>query len=134
MSGGVLAVVFGDEERQVEGLAPVEPWVAGGLIAVMQVAFGEVVSATGAFGDVVPGEFEVNATGMGAQGAVDFKEAGDFGEDIVEVTGLLAAGGYGCVGMHRIAHPGDRGAASGDLLHQRWQYISDPVGAHAGGI
>src|ERR1039458_8966455 len=125
MNGGVLAVVLGDEERQVEGLAPVEARVAGGLVAVLQVALGEVVPAAGAFGDVVPGEFEVDATGMGAQGAVDFEEAGDFGEDVVEVTGLLAAGGYGCVGVHRIAYPGDPGAASGDLLHGRRQRISD---------
>ena len=123
MNGDVLAVVLGDEERQIEGLAPVEAGVAGGLIAVMQVALGEVMPAAGAFGDVVPGEFEVDAAGMGAQGAVDFEETGDFGEDVVEVTGLLAAGGHGCVGVHRIAHPGDRAAAGGDRLHERWQHL-----------
>src|SRR5689334_13294730 len=33
VNGSVLAVVFSDEERQVEGLAPVEARVARGLIA-----------------------------------------------------------------------------------------------------
>ena len=38
MDGSVLAIVFRDEERQVERLAPVEAGVAGGLVAVVQVA------------------------------------------------------------------------------------------------
>ena len=55
-----------------------------------------------AFGDVVPGEFEVDATGMGAQGPVDFEEAGDFGEDVVEVTvsALAVVEVLACIGSH----------------------------------
>ena len=118
MDGSVLAIVFRDEERQVERLAPVEAGVAGGLVAVVQVALGEMVPAARAFGDVVPGELEMDAAGMGAQGAVDFEEAGDLGQDVVEVAGLVTAGGYGRVGVHRVAHPGDRGAVGGGFHDQ----------------
>src|SRR5690242_854538 len=65
--GGVLAVHVGDAERQVEGLAAVEPWVAGGLIPLPQVAFGDVLPAAQAFCDVVAGELDMDPTGVGAE-------------------------------------------------------------------
>src|SRR5215472_4879150 len=74
---GVLAVHVGDEERQVEGLAAVEPGIARGLVPVAQIAFGDVLPAAHALGDVVAGELDVDAARVGAERAVHLEEAGD---------------------------------------------------------
>jgi hypothetical protein len=48
----VVAVQVGDAEGQVQGLAAVEAGIACRLVAVAQVALGDVVAAAGALGDV----------------------------------------------------------------------------------
>src|SRR5271157_370136 len=97
----VLAVQVGDAEGQVQGLAAVEAGIACRLVAVAQVALGDVVAAAGALGDVVAGEFDVDAAGMSAEYAVHLEESGDFVEHVVEVPGLVAAGRFHRVAVHR---------------------------------
>src|SRR5262249_53409509 len=88
---GVLAVHAGDPERQVEGLAAVEAGVARGLVPVAQVAFGDVLPAAHALGDVVAGELDVDAARVGAERAVHLEEAGDLVQHVIEVAGPVAA-------------------------------------------
>jgi len=129
----VVTVQAGDSEGQVERLAAVEAGIAGRLVAVDQVALGDVVAAAGALGDVVAGEFDVDAAGMSAECAVHLEESGDFVEHVVEVPGLVAAGRFHRVAVHRVAYPGHRGPAGGHLLDQRGQRLADPPRAHPGG-
>src|SRR5215475_11855778 len=68
-------VQVGHAEGQVEGLAAVEPGIARRLVAVAQVALGDVVAAADALGDVVAGELDVDAAGMGAERPVHLEEA-----------------------------------------------------------
>src|SRR5215472_5959781 len=111
-----MAVQVGDAEGQVEGLTAVEPGIARRLVAVAQVALGDVVAATNALGDVVAGEFDVDAARMSAERAVYLEESGDLVQHVVEVPGLLAAGRFHRVAVHRVAYPGNRGPGGGHLL------------------
>ena len=84
-----------------------------GLVALVQVGLDDLVAAADALGDVVAGELDVDAAGVGAEGAVDLEEARDLVEDVVEAAGLVAARGLERVAVHRVADPGDRGAVAG---------------------
>src|SRR5690349_4522521 len=99
------AVQVGDAEGQVEGLAAVEPGIARRLVAVAQVALGDMVAAADALGDVVTGKFDVDAAGMSAERAVNLEESGDLVEHVIEVPGLLAAGRFDGVAVHWVAYP-----------------------------
>src|SRR5215831_11886392 len=72
----VAAVQPGDAEGQVQGLAAVKSGIARGLVAVAEIAFGDVVPPADAFGDVISGEFDVDAARMSTQAAVHLEEAG----------------------------------------------------------
>mgnify|MGYP002809388016 CR=1 FL=1 len=61
---------LGDSECQVDALPSVEAWVADGLVAAVQVGVNQFVAAAEAFGDVFAGQFDVDAAGPGALGAV----------------------------------------------------------------
>src|SRR4051812_6655366 len=66
-----------DEERQLQGLLRVEPRVARGLIPVGEVLVDDRLGAAEAFGDVLAGELDVQAAGVGLQLAVDLEVAED---------------------------------------------------------
>src|SRR5439155_10779997 len=51
---------FGHLERQIERLASVEPRVAAGLVALLEVVAEHFVAATEALGDVLAGELDVH--------------------------------------------------------------------------
>ena len=89
----------------------VEPRVAGRLVALVQVVLEDLVAAADALGDVVAGELDVDAAGVGAERAVDLEEALDLVQHVVEAAGLVAAGRLEGVAVHRVADPGDLGAA-----------------------
>src|SRR5690348_18445218 len=99
------AVQVSDAEGQVQGLTAVEPGVARGLVPLAQVGFGDVLAAADALGDVVAGEFDVDAARVRAERAVHLEEARDLVEDIVEVPGLVAAGRLDRVAVHPVARP-----------------------------
>src|SRR6202042_3090764 len=86
--GAVAAVQVGHAEGEVKGLAAVEAGIAGRLVAVAQVALGDVLAAADALGDVVAGEFDVDAAGIGAERSVHLEETGDLVQHVVEVPGL----------------------------------------------
>ena len=56
---------LGDAEGQVERLAAVEPGVAGGGVALVELALDDVLDPTEALGDVVAGQLDVDAAGPG---------------------------------------------------------------------
>src|SRR3954447_22492497 len=64
-----------DEERQLERLLGVQSRVAGGLVAAGEVGVGDVLGPAEALGDVLAGQLDVDAAGVGAQALVDLEEA-----------------------------------------------------------
>src|SRR5262249_22670787 len=58
------------QESEFECLAGVKARVARGLIAVVEVDLLQALGATETFGDVLAGHLEMDATGMGALGAM----------------------------------------------------------------
>ena len=99
---------LGDPERQLQRLLDVQPRVAGGLVAAAEVGVGELGGAAEALGDVVAGQLDVQAAGLGAQLGVHVEEAVDLVDDPVEVPGLDAVGGLVGVAVHRVALPDDQ--------------------------
>src|SRR6185503_9323451 len=62
------------QERQIDRLLGVEPGIADGVIAVLEVSVGDHARAAGALGDVLAGHLQMHAAAMGAFGAVDREE------------------------------------------------------------
>src|SRR5690349_6015416 len=100
-----------DQEGQLEGLAGVQPGVAGGLVPAVEVLVADLHGAAEALGDVLAGQLDVDAAGPGAQAAVDVEEAEHLVDDPVEVPGLVAGRGLVGVAVHRVALP-DHGVAA----------------------
>jgi hypothetical protein len=98
----------------------------------MQLVSGDVVTAADALGHVVAGELDVDATGMGAEAAVDGEEALDLVEHVVEPAGLVAARRLEGIAVHRVADPCHRDPLGPDGLDERREQRLDPVGAEPG--
>src|SRR4051795_6390862 len=81
-----------DQERQLQRLPGVQPRVAGGLVAAVEVLVADLHRAAEALGDVLTGQLDVDAAGPRAQGPVDVEEAEHLVDDAVEVPGLVAGG------------------------------------------
>ena len=79
---------FGDTEREVKTLARIQAWVTNSLVTHIKVGIGEIVGAAETFSHIVTSEFNMDAAGPGAFGAVGRHEASDFTNDLIEVTGL----------------------------------------------
>lgn len=73
----------------------------------MQRLFGNSGRAADAFGDVLAGEFEVDAAEGRAGAGVSVEGFFEFLDDGVESTGFGAVGGGGAVAVHRVADPED---------------------------
>ena len=69
----------GDLEGQVERLAGVEPGVAGGGVAQLQLVLEDLVGAAQALGDVVAGQLDVHAARPGPFGPAGGEELPDLG-------------------------------------------------------
>src|SRR3712207_3418370 len=102
-----------DQEGELQRLPGVQPRIAGGLVAAVEVLVADLHGPAEALGDVLTGELDVDAAGPGAQGPVDVEEAEHLVDDPVEVPGLVAGGGLVGVAVHRIALPDDLVAARG---------------------
>ena len=97
-----------------------------------QVEVLDALGAAEALGDVLAGQLDVHAAGVGAQPAVHLEVAEHLVDDPVEVPGLVAVGRLVGVAVHRVALPDHLGAGRGDLLHDRRQRVADLVVAHPG--
>ena len=122
---------LGRAEREVERLATVEPRVAHRLVAVVEVAVGDLVGAAEAFGDVLAGELDVDAARPRALGPVGTDEAVDLAHDRFEVARLATVRRGVGVAVHRVARPHDGVPGVGDGAQQRAQLDLDLVGTHA---
>src|SRR5690349_8220987 len=94
--GGIRSVLgqhLGDQEGQLEALLVVQPRVADRLVALVEVGVEDLLGATEALGDVVAGQLDVDAPGHGAEALVHLEEAAHLLHDVLEVAGLVAAGG-----------------------------------------
>src|SRR5947209_4914090 len=89
-----------DQEGQLQRLAGVQPRVAGGLVAAVEVLVADLHRAAEALGDVLAGELDVDAAGPGAQRPVDVEEAEHLVDDPVEVAGLECGRGSLRVALH----------------------------------
>ena len=72
-----------------------------------QAGLVDVLAPAENLGDVVAGELDVDASGHGAQGAVDLEEATDLVEDRLETSGLVAVVRSDGVAVHGVGDPGD---------------------------
>src|SRR5438067_10118080 len=86
----LVADALGDQESQFQRLAGIEPRIAGGLVAVLQVDLFQSLRPAQTFGDVLPGHFEMHAAGMSAFGAMDGKESAHLFQHPLHRTGLVA--------------------------------------------
>src|SRR3954464_6514744 len=98
---------LGDQERQLQGLHPVQARGAHRLVAVPEVDLEQLLAAADALGDVVAGELDVDAAGPGPERAVHVEEPLHLLDDVVEAAGLVARARLEGVAMHRVADPGD---------------------------
>ncbi len=73
------------------------------MVAVVEVLVADGAGAAGAFGDVLPGHFQMHAARDGAFGGVYLKEGTHFLEDLIERPGLVAVNEVmvlPCIGSH----------------------------------
>src|ERR1700722_4707638 len=80
-----------DPEGQIEGLARVEPGVAGGGVADVEVTFEDLFGSAQTFGHVVAGELHVHTARPGAGGSMDGKERAQLAQDVIEAPRLAPA-------------------------------------------
>ena len=88
-AGASVAKHLSDQERKLQALLSVQPGVAGRLVPSGQIGVGDVLGTTETLGDVLPGDLDVDAPGMGAQRPVDLEETLHLIDDAVEVSGLV---------------------------------------------
>src|SRR3954469_8936827 len=81
---------FGDKERQFKSLTGIETRITVGMIPFSQRMIGDRLSAAGAFGHVLAGQFEMDAAGMSAFGLMNGEEILHLRQDTVKRTGLEA--------------------------------------------
>src|SRR5271163_470425 len=121
---GVLTLLLerlGDQEGELDRLGTVQPRIAAGVVASGEVDLADRLRAAGAFGDVLAGQLEMHAAGIGALGAVDLEEALELGQDAVELAGLVAGGRLDRVAVHRVGRPHDAPSLALDGADQRRQ-------------
>jgi hypothetical protein len=70
--------------NEVDRLLGIEPGIADGVVAVLEVGVGDHARAAGAFGDVLAGHLDVDAASVRALGAVHVEERLDLLEDALE--------------------------------------------------
>src|SRR6185436_13292320 len=99
LTGAFLLQQFGDQESHVDGLLGIEAGIADRVIAIVEVLVGDGAGTADAFGDVLPGHFEMDAAGMGALRRVDGEERLHLRQHAVERTRLVARGRGDCVAM-----------------------------------
>src|SRR6476646_598838 len=73
--GGALGLEqVRQQERQIDRLLGVEPGIADGVIAVLEVRVGDHAGAAGALDGVLTGHLQLHASAVSACGAVDREE------------------------------------------------------------
>src|SRR3984893_1056274 len=127
LAAAFLFEQFGDQERHIDRLLGIEAGIADRVIAVVEILIGDGAGAADAFGDVLPGHFQMDAAGMGALRGVDGEERLHLRQDAVERPGLVARGRGDGVAVHRIARPDHRPPLALHGADQMRQVIADLV-------
>src|SRR6266446_5289311 len=120
---------FGDQEGHVDRLFGIEAGIADRVIAVVEVLVSDGAGAADAFGDVLPGHFQVHAAGMRAFGGMDREERLHLRQHPVERTGLVARGRGDGVAVHGIAGPDHHAPFALHGADQRREMVADLLGA-----
>ena len=89
------------------------------------------LGAAEAFGHVLAGDLEMDASGPRAHLAVGGEEALDLAQHVVETAGLVAGAGDEAVRVHRIAHPDDGDLGLAHRPQERRQQLLHPTCAEA---
>src|SRR5712664_2683897 len=71
LAAAFLLEQFRDQESHVDRLLGIETGIADRVIAIVEILIGDGARAADAFGDVLPGHFQMDAAGMGALRRVD---------------------------------------------------------------
>src|SRR6202163_896648 len=91
LAAAFLLEQFCDQESHVDRLLGIKAGIADRVIAIVEILIGDGARAAGAFGDVLPGHFQVHAAGVGSLRRVDGEERLHLRQYPVERTGLVAA-------------------------------------------
>src|SRR5690242_10614986 len=89
LARALLLEQFGDQKSHIDRLFGVEAGITDRVIAVIEVLVGDGARATDAFGDVLPGHFQMHAAGVGAFGGMDGEERLHLRQHPVERAGLV---------------------------------------------
>src|SRR6185437_7468370 len=116
---------------ELERLAHVQPRIERSLVPAGQIGVHDVIAATQTLGDVLAGQLDVQTAGHRAEAVVNFEEAGDLFDDVVEVPRIVTARRLDRVAVHRVAAPYDFGTGRRHLLNDRRQHVEHAIGAHA---
>src|SRR5882672_4305500 len=127
LAAAFLLEQFRDQESHVDRLLGVEAGIADRVIAIVEILIGDGARAAGAFGDVLPGHFQVHATGMRSLRRVDGEERLHLRQYPVERTGLVTAVRSDGVAVHRIARPDHHMTFALNGADQLRQMIADLV-------
>ncbi|KPY40222.1 Uncharacterized protein ALO52_05173 [Pseudomonas syringae pv. primulae] len=126
-----LLQCLGNQERQLQRLVGVHPWVAMGVVTIRQAILGDRPGAADAFGDVLPGHLDVDAACVGAFGLMHLEELLDLAQNLREIASLVTAAGLDGVAMHRVRTPQHLATFTLDGANQLRQMIADLVRTHA---
>src|SRR5690242_4324063 len=131
LSRALLFQELGNQEGHVDGLFGIEARVANRVVAVAEILMRDGARAANAFGDVLPGHFQVNAAGVGPFGRMHAEEGLHLGQDAVEWPRLVAGIGRDRVAVHGIARPYHRAALALNGADHTGQMLADLLVAEA---
>src|SRR5215213_3274203 len=127
LAGAFLLEQFGDQESHVDRLLCIQPGIAYRVIAIVEILVGNGARAADAFGHILAGHLQMNATGMSALGGVNGEERLHLRQNAVERPGLVSVAGADGVAVHRIAGPHHDAAFALHRADQLRQMIADLV-------
>src|SRR3954469_23365318 len=122
---------FRDQESHVDRLLGVEPGIAYGVIAIVEILVGDGARAADAFGHVLSGHFQMDAACMASLRGMDGEERLHLRQDAIEWARFVAAAGGDGVAVHRIARPDHDAAFALHCANQLRQMIANLVRSEA---
>src|ERR1700678_3550347 len=69
---------IGDKKCEIERLLGIEPWIADGVIEIVQILVADSAGAAGAFGSILSRHFQMHAAGIGAFGRMHLEKRPHF--------------------------------------------------------
>jgi hypothetical protein len=101
----VVANKFSHAESEINALATVQTGVTHRLVAVIKIVIGEIISSTGALGDIVACEFYVDTARPRSLCSVRANKPSNFTNDVFKLASLATVWSSDCVSMHRVTCP-----------------------------